>query len=72
MVIITVTLDPMVINISYAFVEIDELIEPNRILLGLEDLNLNNSLVLNTTNKQFVDNLPFPNKQNDARIKSII
>lgn len=44
MVIIKVTLGPFVIDISYAFVEIAELIERNRILLGLEDLNLNNIL----------------------------
>lgn len=59
MVIIKVTLDPFVINISYAFDEIAKLIEPNRILLGLEDLNLNIIFVINTTYKQFVDNLPF-------------
>lgn len=59
MVIIKVTLDPFVINISYAFVEIAEIIEPNRILLGLEDLKLNNCFVLNITYKQFVDNLLF-------------
>lgn len=59
MVTIQVILDPFVINMSYAFVEVAELIERNRILLGLEDLKLNNIFVLNTTYKQFVDNLPF-------------